>query len=170
MWWRRVEFAGPSGFLISGEPQAIAAAVAELGTAGGVSCSTETLETVRIENRFPKYGVDITEQNLPQEVGRDAAAISFTKGCYLGQETVARIDALGHVNRQLVALRFAGSEIPAAAAELRAGEKPAGAVTSATFSPRFGAPLALGHVRREFLKPGTRLQSNFGEAEVLDKS
>jgi hypothetical protein len=170
VWWRHVEFAGPLGFLISGNPPAVAAAVAELSAAGGVSCSPDTLETVRIENRFPKYGVDITDQNLPQEVGRDAQAISFTKGCYLGQETVARIDALGHVNRQLVALRFAGSEIPAAAAELRAGEKPAGAVTSATLSPRFGTPLALAYVRRDFLKPGTRLQSNFGEAEVLDKS
>ena len=60
---------------------------------------------------------------MPQEVNRDAQAISFTKGCYLGQETVARIDALGHVNRLLVGLRFAGTAVPAPGTELRDGEQ-----------------------------------------------
>ena len=57
-----------------------------------------------------------TTDNLPQEVGRDREAISFTKGCYLGQETVARIDALGHVNQRIVGVRFFGSDVPAVGA------------------------------------------------------
>ena len=69
-------------------------------------------EVIRIESGTPRFGVDITDENLPQEVARDNRAISFTKGCYLGQETVARIDALGHVNRKLCGIRFERNEIP----------------------------------------------------------
>ena len=123
VWWRRVEFAGPSGFLIAGQTEAVAAAVADLQGAGAIVCDPETSEIVRIEAHYPRYGVDITAENLPQEIGRDALAINFKKGCYLGQETVARIDALGHVNRQLAALRLDGSAVPAAGAELRGRRK-----------------------------------------------
>ena len=66
----------------------------------------EAVEIARVEFGTPFYGQDITTENLPQEVNRDKTAISFTKGCYLGQETVARIDALGHVNRLLGLLQF----------------------------------------------------------------
>ena len=61
---------------------------------------------LRIEAGTPVFGKDVTEKNLPQEIGRDDRAISFVKGCYLGQETVARIDALGHVNQVLKGLVF----------------------------------------------------------------
>src|SRR5205814_560451 len=117
----------------------------------------EALEMVRIEAGTPFFGQDITDKNLPQELGRDALAISFTKGCYLGQETVARIDALGHVNQTLRGLRFAGLEIPQAGADLSTPDKPDKAVahvTSAAFSPRLAAPLALGYVRRGYEAPG----------------
>jgi folate-binding protein YgfZ len=90
---------------------------------------------------MPRYGVDFTEENLPQEVGRDREAISFTKGCYLGQETVARIDALGHVNHRLVGVRFFGSEVPASGTELTRECRIVGSGTSAAFSPKLNAPL-----------------------------
>ena len=72
-----------------------------LSEAGGAPVDPGVGELLRVEAGFPAYGQDISDKNLPQEVARDDRAISFTKGCYLGQETVARIDALGHVNRTL---------------------------------------------------------------------
>lgn len=121
----------------------------------------------RIEAGFPLFGVDFNEENLPQEVGRDVQAISFTKGCYLGQETVARIDALGHVNQRLVGVRFVGSDMPAGGLELTRDGRIVGSVTSAAFSPKFGLPIALAMVRRESNSPGTRLDSAIGECEVV---
>ena len=67
----------------------------------------ESFEVLRIEAGTPVFGRDVTEKNLPQEIGRDAQAINFVKGCYLGQETVARLDALGHVNQILKGLLLA---------------------------------------------------------------
>ena len=68
----------------------------------------QRFDVARIEAGTPLFKVDFDDSNLPQEVGRDAEAISFTKGCYLGQETVARIDALGHVNQRIVGVQFTG--------------------------------------------------------------
>lgn len=130
-------------------------------------CSREALEILRIEAGIPHFGIDITDDNLPQEVARDFEAISFTKGCYLGQETVARIDALGHVNRTLCGLAFTGETVPLAGTELKQGEKIVGAVTSACWSPKSERPLALGYVRRGANAPGTRLDSECGVVEVI---
>jgi folate-binding protein YgfZ len=121
----------------------------------------------RIEAGFPLFGVDFGEENFPQEVGRDPVAISFTKGCYLGQETVARIDALGHVNQRIAGVRFFGSDVPMNGTKLTLQGKEVGVVTSAAFSPKLGAPLALSMVRREANSPGTRLGSAIGECEVV---
>lgn len=129
--------------------------------------SRETLEILRIEQGYPWFGVDISEENLPQEVDRNQHAISFTKGCYLGQETVARIDALGHVNKTLSGLAFSGEDVPIAGSELRADDKSVGHVTSACWSPKANAPLALGYVRRGYQTPGTKLASPVGEATVV---
>ena len=129
-------------------------------------CSQAALEIVRLELGYPWYGVDITDDNLPQEVERTSQVISFTKGCYLGQETVARIDALGHVNKTLCGVAFTSEVVPAAGIELHSGEKVVGQVTSAAWSPQLGRPLALAYVRRGHNTPGTALQSSLGEATV----
>jgi tRNA-modifying protein YgfZ len=121
----------------------------------------------RIEAAMPLYGIDFDDRNFPQEVGRDRQAISFTKGCYLGQEPVARIDALGHVNQRLVGVRFFENQLPEVGAKLQQGSKEAGCVTSLTFSPRLKAPLALAMVRRESNSLGTRLESGAGPCEVI---
>jgi folate-binding protein YgfZ len=131
------------------------------------SVSTHAFSAARIEAGFPLFGFDISEENLPQEVGRDRQAISFTKGCYLGQETVARIDALGHVNQQLVGIRFFGSHVPAPGTELVLAGTKVGRITSAAFSPRLGAPLAIAMVRRTSNSINTRLESVAGECEVV---
>ena len=120
----------------------------------------------RIEAGFPLFGTDITDDNLPQEIGRNQQAISFTKGCYLGQETVARIDALGHVNRLLARVKFTAGEVPATGTELFAADKPVGKVTSACWSPEFGGPLAFALLRRTQTAAGTQLTSASGPAEV----
>jgi glycine cleavage system aminomethyltransferase T len=85
----------------------------------------------------------------------------------LGQETVARIDALGHVNQQLAAVQFAGTDVPTSGTELSHGGRVAGYVTSATFSPRLTAPLTLAMLRRETASPGTELKSPIGIARVV---
>jgi folate-binding protein YgfZ len=135
---------------------------------GLVACSLAAFETLRIEAGAPLFGVDFDERNFPQEIGRDREAISFTKGCYLGQETVARIDALGHVNQRIVRVRFDGTVVPAAGAELIADGAVVGRVMSATFSPKFNTPLALAMVRREHTGAGSRLDSRYGTGSVVE--
>jgi len=164
---RRVEFAGPLSYFV--QVSAInAAEISEaIAAAGAICCGSAAIESARLEVGIPLFTVDITPDNLPQEVARDARAISLTKGCYLGQETVARIDAVGHVNRLLVGVTFASTEIPASDMMLLAGDQQVGQVTSAAFSPRLQAPLALAYVRRNQAKPGTILSSVAGKAEVI---
>jgi folate-binding protein YgfZ len=138
-----------------------------LRAAGVRPCGQQALETFRIEAGFPRYGRDLTEDNLPQEVGRDRLAISLTKGCYLGQETVARIDSRGHVNRLLCGLVFAAGQVPVPGTELRAGSAAVGEVTSAAFSPARNTAVALGYVRRGHNEPGTTLESAAGPLTVV---
>jgi folate-binding protein YgfZ len=167
VWLRNVDMAGPGGAFISAPRESIPAVVEVLVSVGARICQPHAIEAARIEAGWPVYGIDITDKNLPQEVGRTPQAISFTKGCYLGQETVARIDALGHVNKMLCGVKFSGQQIPPPGSELQSGEAPVGAVTSATFSPRLRAPLALAYLRRGATNPGTKLESELGVAEVV---
>ena len=163
----RVDLVGPVGFLIVGSRSASAAIGEALIATGATPVVPAAFEAARIEAGFPLYGVDISERNLPQEVGRDERTISFKKGCYLGQETVARIDALGHVNWLLRGLRFDGQEMPPAGQELFAAGVVVGHVTSVAFSPSAGAAVALAYLRRGHDAPGTRLDWPGGTAEVV---
>jgi folate-binding protein YgfZ len=172
---RRVDWLGPQTFFLCCARDAFEPIQRSLAEAGAAEVYEETIEAARIEARMPYYGRDITVANLPQEVGRDAVAISFNKGCYLGQETVARIDALGHVNRYLALVQFAGYVIPDAGLPLMGSDastaiasdaKPLGEVTSAAFSPRFNAPIALAYVRRGHHTPCNVLHSAAGDATV----
>jgi hypothetical protein len=167
VWLRRVDLAGPVGFLLDCR-RADAERLGEtLVQAGARRVSPQAFEARRIEAGFPFYGPDISDKNLPQELARDSRAISFTKGCYLGQETVARIDALGHVNQTLVGVRFATGAVVSPGLELTAAGAAAGRVTSAAYSPLLQAPLALAYVRRGSNQPGTPLDSSVGPAEVV---
>src|SRR5262249_42719895 len=117
----------------------------------------------------PVFGKDITDKNLPQEIGRDDRAISFVKGCYLGQETVARIDALGHVNQLLKGLRFgAESPAPPSGSLLERDGKRVGVITSIAFSPTYNAPVALGLIRTTHAHAGTELLArNVDDASTI---
>jgi len=164
---RRVDITGADAFLLSVSSESSGALKLALQDAGCVECTPTALDAARIEQGIPLFGRDITDQHLPQEVHRDSLAISFVKGCYLGQETVARIDALGHVNKLLVGLRGHGPNVPEPGTEILADGQPVGRVTSATYSPRLGAPLALGYVKRGKEAIGTRLSSAAGDLEVI---
>jgi folate-binding protein YgfZ len=164
---RRVDITGADAFLLSVSSESSGALKRALQDAGCVECTPAALDAARIEQGFPLFGRDISDQNLPQEVHRDALAISFVKGCYLGQETVARIDALGHVNKLLVGLRGHGPSVPEPGSEIFADGQPVGRVTSATYSPKLGAPLVLGYVKRGKESLGTRLSNAAGELEVI---
>ncbi len=164
---RRVEWTGPEGFLISGKNDAVTAVRTRLAEAGAAPCGEAAFTAARIEWGLPLFGSDITEANLPQEIARDPLAISFTKGCYLGQETVARIDALGHVNKTLVGVRFHGAAVPPVGTSLSAGGQVVGQVTSSSFSPCLKSALALSYIRRGSNQPGAALTSAVGEAEVV---
>lgn len=164
---RRVDFTQPGGYLLAFPRESADQISHALFAAGAIQSEGASFDTARIEAGTPLFGRDITHENLPQELARDAQAISFVKGCYLGQETVARIDALGHVNRTLVGLRFAGNEIPEPGTTISDSTREVGRVTSSTFSPRSGAPLALGYIRRGNNTVGTRLSSPCGEVEVV---
>lgn len=119
-----------------------------LRSAGLTELEPDTFETLRIEAGTPVFGREVDEKNLPQEIDRDARTISFVKGCYLGQETVARLDALGHVNKILRGLRFhPGEPIPPPGTPLSADGKTVGSVASSAYSPGWEAGVGLAIVR-----------------------
>ncbi len=167
LWLRRVDIFGPGSYFLAGPREAMDAVGLLLEAEGAVRCGSDVPEMVRIESGFPWYGRDITIANLPQEVARDRQAINFNKGCYLGQETVARIDALGHVNKTLCCVRFSGQTVPPVGTELSSGDQTVGAVTSAAFSPRMNAPLALCYIRRGQNKVSLQLANSLSVAEIV---
>jgi tRNA-modifying protein YgfZ len=118
--------------------------------AGATEASEAAAEIVRVEHGRPRYGIDLDENTIPQEAGLNERAVSFTKGCYMGQETVARLYYRGKPNRHLRGLRL--SEPVEPGAELRLGERPVGRLGSSVLSPSFG-PVGLALVRRE-AEPG----------------
>lgn len=122
---------------------------------GGRLIAPEEFEQTRIALRVPLDGIDVDDRNLPQEVDRNVQAISFKKGCYLGQEPVARIDALGRVNWQLRCVRIDGAA-PLPGVEVTLDEKPVGRVTSSVATE--GGAIALAYVRREHSSPGSELR------------
>jgi folate-binding protein YgfZ len=136
----------------------------QLLTANGAKAAGhEVYNILRVEAGTPQYGLDIDETNLPQEVGRDARALSFAKGCYLGQEPIVRIRDLGHVNRRLMGLQLQGDESAPIGAKLFRGGQEVGKVTSSVWSPRLGA-IALAYVRRGHQEPGTAVEVDIGTA------
>jgi folate-binding protein YgfZ len=164
---RRLQDRDFLAFHFAGETAHMPALWQALRQGGATACGLRALETVRIEEGFPVIGLDITDKTLPQEVGRNEQAISFTKGCYLGQEIVARIDSRGAVNKILSGIRFQTAEVAASGGELTHAGQSAGQITTAAYSPRFHASVALAYVRRQFHEPGAVLDSAWGPATVV---
>ena len=129
-------------------------------------------ETARIEAGIPRYGVDMNENTIPIEAGL-WHALSFEKGCYVGQEVIARIKWRGHVNWHLVGFEIDDKDIEIKDNKIFDGEREIGYITSSSFSPTYNKVLALGYIRREFNKPGTNVSINTKEnkkisAKVVD--
>ena len=130
--------------------------------------SERVAEILRIEAGIALYGVDMDESNVVTETNLDDA-VSFTKGCYLGQEIIIRIKHRGHVAKKLTGLRFeTDREIEAGAAIRSSDEKEIGRVTSSTFSPRLGTTVGLGYVRYEHLTPGSKIIVDGVSAETAE--
>jgi len=139
---------------------------AALEAAGAAPVTEEAAETLRVERGRPRYGVDLDDGTIPQEAGLNERAVSFTKGCYVGQETVARLFYRGKPNRHLRGLRL--SAAAATGDALRLGEKEVGRIGSVALSPTHG-PIALAIVRREAAPGDTLAVGEDGTtAEVVD--
>lgn len=123
-----------------------------LTAAGAVAIESETWNVLRTEAGLPLYGVDIDETTTLPEVGQ--RGISYDKGCYIGQEVVARIKYIGHVNRRFVGLVCEGSVVPEARATIQVQGKDMGYVTTGVFSPGINQPIAMGFVNRAASEPG----------------
>ena len=125
---------------------------------GGRPVGGSALELARIEAGIPLFGVDMDESHLPPEAGLDRNGISYTKGCYIGQETIARIRTYGQVTKALRGLRFdPGAVMPVRGDKVFHNGREVGSLTSVMPSPRLGCPIALGYVRKECNALGTAL-------------
>ncbi|MEA2155863.1 MAG: hypothetical protein QOE11_2003 [Solirubrobacteraceae bacterium] len=133
--------------------------------AGATPVSEAATEILRVERGRPRYGAELDDSTIPQEAGLNERAVSFTKGCYVGQETVARLFYRGKPNRHLRGLRL--SEPAPSGAELRLGERVVGQLASSVVSPVHG-PIALALVRREAAVGDTVAVEGGASAEVVD--
>ncbi len=131
---------------------------------GVEASSEEAAECLRIEAGRPRHGVDMDAETIPQEAGLNDRAVSFTKGCYVGQETVARLFYKGKPNRHLRGLRMAEPVPPGS--DVRLGDRVVGRLGSSCVSPLHG-PIALALIRRE-ASPGDRVQVDGVQAEVVE--
>lgn len=127
--------------------------------------STDDAEALRVRRFLPRFGVDFGEKNYPQEAALEKIAVSFSKGCYLGQEVVCRLEMRGHVIKKIVPVQIAGDP-PVPGAEVRSADgKVLGTVSSAV--PNDGGTVGLAMVRIDFAEPGTKLDVGGREATVL---
>jgi folate-binding protein YgfZ len=133
--------------------------IAAARAVGGQVCGWSAFEIARIEAGIPRFGVDMDESNIPLECGMENRAVSYTKGCYIGQEVINRIHSIGHVNRELRGLLLADDlpSLPVKGDKLSSQGKEAGYITSAVKSPRLRSNIALGYVRREVNQAGKEL-------------
>lgn len=134
---------------------------------GGGPVGYRALNSIRLESGIPWFGYDFGEKQIPHEAGLEHTHISYTKGCYTGQEIVERVRSRGQVNRVRVSLRFAGGSETAPNAALLAEEKEVGSVTRVGFSPRLDCWIGMGYVRRERSAPGTVLKVASGDTATV---
>jgi folate-binding protein YgfZ len=156
---------GEPGFELVVERERSDALRQALIASGCVGLDDEALESLRIEAGVPRFGRDMNEDTIPLEAGIEQEAISFSKGCYVGQEVIIRVLHRGHgrVARKLVGLQFPSDvSVPVAGTQLAIEDKRVGEVTSGAWSPALGRPIALGYVKRDFASPGTSLTTPDG--------
>jgi folate-binding protein YgfZ len=140
-----------------------------LRLAGATLATVEAIEYARIETGRPRFLVDMDADTIPLEAGIEARAISFTKGCYVGQEVIVRVvhRGGGRVARKLVGLAIDGPDVPLARAAVKAEKGEIGRVTSAAWSPRLLRTVALAYVHRDYVTPGSQVTVHCNGADVV---
>jgi len=165
---------GVAGFDLYVDRAQAAPLIASAVAAGARQAGEAAAETVRIEAGRPRFGADMDEHTIPLEAGLEERAISYTKGCFPGQEVIVRVRDRGHgkVARKLVGLTFEREEVPASGDPVTVNGKEMGRVTSAAFSPATGAAIALAYVARDYANSGQAVTVSRGgeamEARVSD--
>ena len=152
---------GVAGFEIFIGVSEVAKLADAIRAAGANDVTADAVEVTRVEAGRPEFGPDMDEHTIPLEAGIETRAISFTKGCYVGQEVIIRVlhRGQGRVARRLVGLLGTAADGPLVRGmRIEAGNKAVGSITSAVESPRLGRPIALGYVHRDSAEPGTELQ------------
>lgn len=151
------EMPGFSAFLPAAE---VAGFVARVCEQGALLTTLETLEVIRVEAGRPAFLIDMDEHTIPLEAGLERRAISFTKGCYVGQEVIVRVTQRGggRVAKRLVGLRFGSNDLPRAGDRIVLGDREVGRITSAVRSPTLGASIAMGYIQRDHTEPGTKVE------------
>ena len=165
----RVDWFREPGYLLRVTQADLVEVANQLLSVGVRLAGDDVWTALRLEAGWPMFGVDFQEDNLAQEVARTSQAICFSKGCYLGQEPIARIDALGHVNQELRSLRFRSGPPPAPGSKLYLpGEvREGGTITSSILSPATDTPVALGMLKRNYCLPGTILEFELDDGTRL---
>ena len=135
---------------------------------GGGPIGYAALNALRLEAGIPWFSYDFDDKVIPHEAALETTHLSFTKGCYMGQEIVERVRSRGHVNRRRVGLEFSGQAIPTSGTPLSVAGKEVGLVTSAAFSPALGRIIGMGYVRREANSVGSTLEWPGGTAKVIE--
>jgi folate-binding protein YgfZ len=161
----RIDQLGVPGFVIYVDAAREADLAAALGTSGATRVDEAAVEAARVEAGYPIFGVDMDDDIIPLEAGIESRAISFTKGCYVGQEVIIRVlhRGGGRVARRLVGLRLGdGAALPSRGTRIHGSGRDVGFVTSAAASPRIGT-IALAYVHRDFVAPGTSVEVDGGD-------
>jgi aminomethyltransferase len=136
--------------------------------AGGGAVGYSALTALRLEQGVPWFSYDFGEKHIPHEAALEKSHISYTKGCYTGQEIVERVRSRGQVNRRRVGLRFSGEAVPSSGEVLTADGKEAGYISRAAFSPMLSCAIGMGYVRKESNEVGQELHWRGGTAIVTN--
>jgi len=155
------------GFDLFVETKETESVIAKLRAAGASDIGATTFETLRIEAGLPRYGIDMDETNVVTETNLDDA-VSFTKGCYIGQEIIARIKYRGHVAKKLTGVILEHDRAVEKGEKIFCrDDKEIGRVTSSTFSPFVGRMIAMGYIKYDYLEPGTKVKIGANSGEVV---
>ena len=159
-----LSYTGGPGYTLFAPVEEKPELIRQLEAAGASAGSASDFNILRLENGKPRYGQDISERYLAQEVNQPSA-LHFSKGCYLGQEIVERVRSRGQVHRVLMPVTLDTHEAPSAGTKLQVDGKDVAELTSAEFSPSLNKVVGLAYVRMEHAKPGTVLR--LGETRAM---
>jgi len=161
----RLSWTGAPGFRIFAPLQEKQPVVEQLESADVVAADREAARAVRLELGKPRYAEDVSDKYLPQET-QLLHAVHFNKGCYLGQEIVERIRSQGRVHRLLMRLQMDAAQPPTPGTKITAGDQEVGEITSSAFSPAISKVVGLGYLRRDAIRPHTRLWASGAAVEI----